>query len=318
MREVALQDSTGAAIQVQGLRRVFGAKVALEGATFEVRRGEVFGFLGPNGAGKTTTIRVLTGLLRPTAGQAWILGKAVSPDSADAKALFGYVPDEPAFPAPLKAMPLLRAYARFYGMAPDAAERRARELLQLVALGDQGPQRIRTFSHGMRKRFALAQALLHDPPLLILDEPSSGLDPAGTAWFRDFLRALRDQGKTVFLSSHLLHEVEQVCDRVGIIHGGRVLAVDRIDNLARRVRGRSEIRVVASGVSAAVLAEVRALPGVLNVRQDGTDLAIEAGDPGLAPEVNAALVKAGARVSKLDAGEPDLEEIFLAMTGAPA
>jgi ABC-2 type transport system ATP-binding protein len=280
-----------------------------------VRRGEVFGFLGPNGAGKTTTIRIITGLLRPTGGEAWIHGHRVGPEGAEAKALLGYVPDEPAFPERLKALPLLRAYGRFYPIAADEMERRAGELLATVGLQGQERKPIKSFSHGMKKRFALAQALLHDPPVLIMDEPSSGLDPAGTAWFREVIRSLRAQGKTVFLSSHILPEVQQVCDRVGIIHGGRILAVDTIDALGHRVRSRAEIVVTADGLGEDALAGVQGIPGVLGLRRDGDKLHVDAEGPEVAAEVNAELVRRGVRVRAVESNQPSLEEIYLAITG---
>jgi ABC-2 type transport system ATP-binding protein len=302
------------AIAVHGLRRTYGAKVALEGATFDVRPGEVFGFLGPNGAGKTTTIRILCGLLRATGGEARILGHAAGPDGTQAKAQLGYVPDEPAFPARLKALPLLLAYGRFYALERDACERRARELLQRVGLEGQEERSIKTFSHGMKKRYALAQALLHDPPVLIMDEPSSGLDPAGTAWFRATIRSLRDQGKTVFLSSHILPEVQQVCDRVGIITQGRVRAVDTIEALGQRLQERVEIHVQAEGVAEPALAALRSVPGVRGVRGEAGKLVVEA-DADVGAEVNAVLVRHGARVRSLETSTPSLEDIYLAITG---
>jgi ABC-2 type transport system ATP-binding protein len=289
--------------------------VALEGASFEVQQGEVFGFLGPNGAGKTTTIRILCGLLRPSGGQAFLLGHAAGPDGVEAKARIGYVPDEPSFPARLKALPLLVAYGRFYGLERGACERRARELLGQVGLAGQEQGRIRAFSHGMKKRYALAQALLHDPPVLIMDEPSSGLDPAGTAWFRDIIRSLRGQGKTVFLSSHLLHEVQQLCDRVGIINQGKVLAVDTIEGLARRLRQRVEIVATAEGLEEGAVRAVEALVGVRAVRRDGDRLVIDADTDAVSPEVNAVLVRHGAKVRSLESASLSLEDIYLAITG---
>ncbi|MCA1812481.1 MAG: ABC transporter ATP-binding protein [Halobacteriales archaeon] len=302
------------AIAVSGLRRTYGSKVALEAASFEVRQGEVFGFLGPNGAGKTTTIRILCGLLRASGGSASVLGFPAGPDGVEAKARLGYVPDEPAFPARVKALPLLLAYGRFYGMEPGAMGQRARELLGRVGLDGQEQRSLKTFSHGMKKRYALAQALLHDPPVLIMDEPSSGLDPAGTAWFRETIRGLRGQGKTVFLSSHILPEVQQVCDRVGIISQGKVLAVDSIEALGKRMQQRVEVVVVAEGVPEPALAALRRVPGVLGVRRDGDKLVVEA-ERDVGPEVNAALVQQGVRVRSLEANHPSLEDIYLAITG---
>jgi ABC-2 type transport system ATP-binding protein len=304
------------AIRVQSLRRAYGHKLALDDATFDVRRGEVFGFLGPNGAGKTTTIRILTGLLRASGGEAAIHGARVGPNRTAAKALVGYVPDEPAFPRQLKAMSILRAYARFHGLKHEDAETRGRAVLAAVGLEGRGNDRPRSYSHGMRKRLALAQALLHDPPVLIMDEPASGLDPAGTAWFRETLRSLREQGKTVFLSSHQLHEVEQVCDRIGIIHGGRIRAVDTISNLGSRMRGRFEVTVRADSVPEAALAAVKALPGVLGVRTEQGLVVVEAATDDVAPDVNAALVRHGVRVRALESAQPSLEDIYLAVTRA--
>jgi ABC-2 type transport system ATP-binding protein len=310
-------EQADAAIAVEGLRREYGSQVALEGATFAVRRGEVFGFLGPNGAGTTTTLRILAGLLRPSGGSARVDGLAAGPDRADAKARVGYAPEEPAYPRTLRARPLLVRYAAFHGLTGEAAEARATELLDLVGLGEAREKKLGAFSHGMRKRFSLAQALLHDPPVLLLDEPSAGMDPAAQAWFRAFVRALAGQGKAVLLSTHLLHEAGQVCDRVAVVHRGRVVAVDAPQALAGRAAGRVAVRIEALRAEDAEDA-LRALPGVRALTRSGDEFRIDADAREVAAEAVAVLVQRGARVLAVESAAPSLEDVFLQLTGATA
>ncbi|MFY9588413.1 MAG: ABC transporter ATP-binding protein, partial [Actinomycetota bacterium] len=207
------------AVETSGLSKRFRKRVAVQPIDLEVPAGSLFGYLGPNGAGKTTTIRMLLGLARPTAGSARLLGAPVPRGLAGVRKRIGSVLENPAFYPRLSARKNLRVLARVAGDA--AAAGRVDELLERVGLTDRANDRVRAYSHGMRQRLGLAAAMLHDPELIVLDEPATALDPAGIRDVRGMLAALRDEGRTIFISSHLLSEVEQICDRVCVVSKGR-------------------------------------------------------------------------------------------------
>ncbi|MCC6630200.1 MAG: ABC transporter ATP-binding protein [Chloroflexi bacterium] len=220
---------TSLAIETDGLRKVFGRTVAVDHLTLTVPRGEVFGYLGPNGAGKTTSVKMLLGLVRPSAGQARLLGRPLG-DLAARRAI-GFLPEQFRFHEWLKAGEFLDFHGQLYGLPPAERRRRIPEVLALVGLEAQTHDRLRTFSKGMLQRVGLAQALINDPELVFLDEPTSALDPLGRRDVRDLIRTLKARGTTVFLNSHLLTEVEMVCDRVAFVHRGRVAHLSPIDEL---------------------------------------------------------------------------------------
>ena len=226
------------AIETTGLRKAYRGKVVLHDLSLTVAPGEVFGFLGPNGAGKTTTVKILLGLVRPTAGAARIFGLPAG--DREARRQVGYLPENFRFHDWLTGAGLLDFHGRLAGLS--AAERRSRipEVIARVGLAGRGDERIRTYSKGMTQRIGLAQAIFHGPDLVLLDEPTSALDPVGRREVRDLIRSLRDDGVTVFLNSHLLSEVELVCDRVAIVDRGRVVRSGRLTEL---LGGASVIRV---------------------------------------------------------------------------
>jgi ABC-2 type transport system ATP-binding protein len=224
-----------------GLRK----KRILHDISLSVEQGEIFGFVGPNGAGKTTTMKILMGLIRPTGGRATILGHEVGETAFHEE--IGFLPEHPSFYDYLTGREILNFYARLSGM--ESAERRARVdlLLDWVGLGDAAEQRLRTYSKGMLQRVGIAQALVHDPSVVFLDEPMSGLDPLGRKEIRDLILRLRDEGKTVFMNTHILSDMEMVCDRVAIIIGGRVRYQGRIKDYFGD--GEQQVDVVLSNVS---------------------------------------------------------------------
>jgi ABC-2 type transport system ATP-binding protein len=311
-------------IEVEGLVKVYGGRRgtrALNGVSFTVPKGDIFGFLGPNGAGKTTTIRILATVLAPTAGTIRIGGHDLQRTPMEVKERIGVMPDEVSFYPTLTGIAHLEYYASFYKIPRKDARQRARELLVQVGIGDVADKKVKTYSHGMKKRLALAQALLHDPDCLIMDEPASGLDPQGMRYFRDLIRHLNGKGKTIFLSSHLLFEVEQLCEHVGIIDHGRMVAADSISNLSSRLSADAPtvLHVTADGVTDEAVVTVSTLPGVANaVRTSaGLDVTLVAGAD-VSSDVSKALVLAGARLKELRASERSLEDLFLALTkGAP-
>jgi len=217
------------AIETRGLRKVYGDRVALEDLSITVGHGEVFGFLGPNGAGKTTAVKILVGLIRPTAGTGWVLGRPLG--DYRARRQIGYLPELFRFHDWLTGEELLDLHGQLYGLSRAERRRRIPEVLELVGLTEAARRRVRTYSKGMQQRIGIAQALLAEPRLVILDEPTSALDPLGRRDVRDLIRRLRSQGITVFLNSHLLSEVEAVCDRIAIVNRGRVVALGPMTTL---------------------------------------------------------------------------------------
>jgi ABC-2 type transport system ATP-binding protein len=218
-------------IKTISLVKRFGDKLAVNSVNLEVRGGEIFGFLGPNGAGKTTTIKMICGLLRPTAGSASVGGFDIQRQPIAAKSILGYVPDEPMLYEKLSAREFLSFVADLYNVPLQQAEHRAEELLKLLDLTDDADNLIEGFSHGMRQKTAIAGALMHDPRVLVLDEPTVGLDPKSARFIKDILRQLAERGAAVFLSTHILEIAERMCDRIGIIDHGNLIAVGTVEEL---------------------------------------------------------------------------------------
>jgi ABC-type multidrug transport system ATPase subunit len=288
-------------------KRYPGGVVAVEDLDLNVRRGEVYGFLGPNGAGKTTTLRMLVGLVKPTAGQATVAG--AEPGSPGSLARLGAMIESPAFWPYLSGRNNLRLLARYCG----APESRIEPLLEEVELAQRAKDAFSTYSTGMKQRLGVAGVLLKEPELLILDEPTNGLDPQGMADFRELIKRLGQGNRTVLLSSHLLSEVEQICSRVGVISKGRLVAEGTIDEL----RGGTQliIRAIPADVARRELESAVGADNV-DVLADGAfgvkvDLAKSAA-------ITRRLVEAGLDVSEVRPGERSLEEVFLELTGTQA
>lgn len=236
-----MANPTGSApmIEAIGLQKRYGDTLAVQGVDLRVQPGEIFGFLGPNGAGKTTTIKMLIGLLRPSAGTALIGGRDIQRDPIAAKELIGYVPDQPYLPEKLTAREFLEFIAGLYRLDRAAARRRGDELLKLFGLAERGDELVGGYSHGMRQKTALAGALLHNPQAFFLDEPTVGLDPRSARLIKDILREVAERGTAVFLTTHILEIAERMCDRVAIISGGRVIATGTLDELRAGRSGES-------------------------------------------------------------------------------
>jgi ABC-type multidrug transport system ATPase subunit len=290
-------------IETDALTRRYGeAIVAVDSLDLRVRRGEVYGFLGPNGAGKTTTLRMLLGLVRPTSGSATVLGEP--PGAPAGLARIGAMVEAPAFYPYLSGRDNLRVLARYAGVPED----RVAAVLDQVDLRARAGDRTATYSMGMKQRLGVAAALLKDPELLILDEPTNGLDPAGMAEMREFIRSLAEGGRTVLLSSHLMGEIEQMSDRVGVIRDGSLVAEGTVDEL----RGRAGLRVRARPLAQAIEL-LGGLPGV--VAGTSIDGVIDvAADSAEAAAINRALVEAGIAVSELSPRRASLEDVFLELT----
>lgn len=230
-----------ALIEMTHVQKRYGDKIAVDDVSFQVEAGEIFGFLGPNGAGKTTTLKMIVGLLRPSAGQVRVGGYDMATQPMQAKAVCGYVPDEPNLYAKLTGRELLRFSGDLYGLDPAQVARRAEELLRLFGLSEAADETSDSYSHGMKQKTALAAALVHDPRVLVLDEPTVGLDPKSARLIKDLLRQMAGRGAAVMLSTHILEIAQTMCDRIAIIHGGRVIASGTMEELRRLGQGESSL-----------------------------------------------------------------------------
>jgi ABC-type multidrug transport system ATPase subunit len=294
-------------IETTDLTKRYGERiVAVDRLAMQVRRGEVYGFLGPNGAGKTTTLRMLLGLVRPTSGSALVLG--AEPGSPASLARLGALIETPTFYPFLSGRDNLRVLARYAG----APESRIEPVLDEVDVAARASDRFGTYSLGMKQRLGIAAALLKDPELLILDEPTNGMDPAGMAEMRRFIRDLGRGRRTVLLSSHLMAEVEQITDRVGVISKGRLVGEGTVDEL----RGRESLFVRAEPLDEAERV-LGALRGIEQVARSDGGLRI-ATDPAAAADINRALVEAGIAVGELRPERASLEKVFFELTESEA
>ena len=218
-------------IRTEGLIKRYGRFTAVKGVDLHVRKGEVFGFLGPNGAGKTTTMKMVAGLLKPSEGKVWVDGIDTADDPVAVKQRIGYIPDRPYLYERLTGAEFLRFIGGIYDLPQEVIASRSSELLSFISLADFGDELIEGYSHGMKQRLTLAAALLHRPPLLVIDEPMVGLDPAGARLIKQVFRDYADQGRTVFVSTHTLEVAEAICDRVAIIHRGTIIALGTVAEL---------------------------------------------------------------------------------------
>lgn len=247
-------------IETQNLTKKYGDKSAVNNVSFQVYGGEVFGFLGPNGAGKTTTIKMIVGLLQPTSGMVRVAGYDVQAQPLKAKAANGYVPDTPNLYPKLSGRELLHFVGDLYELDRTRVDRRIDELLRLFDLVDAGDDTIDSYSHGMQQKTALAAALMHDPRVLVLDEPTVGLDPKSARLIKDILRQMADRGAAVFLSTHILEIAERMCDRIGIINRGELIAVGTMEQLRSMGQGETSLEDIflslTGGTEDAEIAEV--------------------------------------------------------------
>ncbi len=279
--------------------------VALDGLSLTVGRGEIFGFLGPNGAGKTTTLKILMGLVRATSGMALLLGQPAG-DVATRRRI-GFLPESPYFYDYLTAEEFLGFYGQLAGLSRAAITQRVTDLLELVGLVEARTRQLRKFSKGMLQRIGLAQALIHDPELIILDEPMTGLDPVGRKQVRDLILSLRDCGKTVCFSTHILHDVEMICDRVGIVMKGRLVASGRVDELVRQDHTRS-VEVVCQQLKVEGNAFIHSL--ATRVLQQGQQCLIVLPSPDAVDALVGEIRRQGGRLLSVTPHKASLEDLF--------
>jgi ABC-2 type transport system ATP-binding protein len=303
---------TEPAIETRGLRKVYGSTIALEALDIRVEPGEVFGFLGPNGAGKTTAVKLLLGLTRPTSGEGTVLGRPLG--DLESRRAIGYLPELFRYQAWLTAREVLDLHARLAGLAPAGRRAEIDRVLTVVGLSGRDRDRVGGFSKGMQQRLGLAAALMGDPPLVILDEPTSALDPVGRDDVRSIIREARQRGSAVLLNSHLLGEVERLCDRVAIVNRGRVVAAGTLHDLL----GDPAVRLRVTDLPDGAASELAGFGRVAADEQGWIE--IRPVDPDRIPDVVAAIVAAGGRVHAVDPARRSLEDLFLDLvrvTGDP-
>ena len=302
------------AIETRGLTRRFGDRIAVEGLTLDIPVGKVFGFLGPNGAGKTTTVRVLTALIAPTSGAANVAGHRLGTDNAAIRRSVGILTETPGLYDRLSAWQNLVFFARLYDLDERRAAAQAERYLRMLGLWERRADRVGGFSKGMRQKLAIARALLHEPAVVFLDEPTAGLDPEAARTVRDFVKELRGEGRTIFLTTHNLPEADELCDLIGVFRT-RLLRLDTPANLRAGLFGRGTLVRVA-GDPAGWAATARALPFVRDVAVRDGALSVALDDPDRDnPQLVRALVAAGADVRYVEPITHSLEEVYLELVG---
>ncbi len=301
----------GAVIRTAGLTKRFGSLAAVDGLDLEVNEGEVFGFLGPNGAGKTTTLRLLCALIAPSAGTAEVAGLRLGRDDARIRASVGILTEHPGLYERLSAEENLRFFASLYGLDPATASRQVDRFLGLMGLAAERSRPVATFSRGMKQKMAIARAAMHEPPILFLDEPTTGLDPDAARTVRELITSLAREGRTVFLCTHNLDEADRLCDRIAFFRH-RVIRIDEPDRLRAELYGRTvEFRVLPAP-SAAHLERVKAVGGVREAWLENGSIVVRTDDPlRTDPACVRALVESGADVAFVSERKASLEDLYL-------
>ena len=306
------------AIETIDLTKRYGSLTAVNKLNLKVEKNAIHGFLGPNGAGKTTTIKVLVGLLRADGGAVKVLGEEVRGDRPDVRLRIGYMPELPKFPKHLKGWELLDIYGRMYGVNEQDRKEQIPKLLEMVGLKGRERDFIGKYSKGMQQRLGIAQALLNEPELVILDEPSLGLDPVGMVEVRELVKGIAKEGMTVFISSHLLFEVEQICSHVTIIHRGVSLVSDTLQNVSSKFSGPTILQVEVAKLSDVTIQKVKGLPFVSNVSKEGNRLVIELKTrDDVRPQISQEITNSGGIIVSMSLKEPTLEEVFMQLVTKP-
>jgi len=306
-------------IETIGLGRDFDGRAAVSDLNLKLKEGEVFGLLGPNGAGKTTTVRMLACLIKQSSGTAFVNGYEINkePDASGIRAMIGLLPESPGLYESLSALKNLNFYAQLYGMPKDAREKRIEELLKMLDIWDRREDPVATFSKGMKQKVAIARAFVNNPQVVFLDEPTAGLDPSASITVREFLEQLSSEGRTVFINSHHLDEVERLCDRIAIMNK-TVLAVGAPRDLVDDYWGRTTA-VQLRKLEPRHLDIVGALPFAKNVRADGDRILVDMDDPATAnPILVSSLTSAGAQIEYVTELRRTLEDVYLKLVGRNA
>ncbi|SET08669.1 ABC-2 type transport system ATP-binding protein [Methanococcoides vulcani] len=305
-----------AIITVEDLSKQYDGFMAVEGVSFDIKRGEIFGLLGPNGAGKSTIISILCCLLEPTAGRVTIDGFDVEKNATDIKKIIGVVPQEISLYYTLTARENLAFYAKIYGLSGKAMKDRIEELLDMVGLTDRADDRLEGYSGGMKRRINIAVALLHNPRILFLDEPSTGVDPQSRKRIYDTIRDLNRQGTTVLLTTHQMEDAEKLCHRIAIMDKGKLVALDTLQGLLKLVGESDIIQVTSKELPPEAADTIQQIDKVQKVAVDGGSMTIGLvrGRESLAGIIDI-LIASGTKVESIQIKEPDLETLFLHLTG---
>jgi ABC-2 type transport system ATP-binding protein len=304
------------AIETVNLTKRYGRLTAVDKLNLNVSANTVHGFLGPNGAGKTTTIKVLVGLLRPDEGAARIFGQEVSGDKPDVRFRIGYMPELPKFPKHLKGWELLDIYGRMYGLSQQQRRDKLPKLLELVGLKGREKDLIGKYSKGMQQRLGIAQALVSEPELVILDEPSLGLDPVGMVEVRELIKNIVKEGMTVFLSSHLLFEVQQVCSYVTIINKGIALVSDTIENVEHKIKGPVALQIEVTKLTKTIVENLKKLSFVSDVKTENNKLNITIQtQEDVRPQVSETITNSGGTIVSMNLTGQSLEDVFVQLVG---
>ncbi len=302
-------------ITAENLTKVYGKRTALDQVSFEVPEGEIFGFVGPNGAGKTTTLRILAALLEPTSGRASIDGADVAQRPGQVHSRLGYMPDFFGVYDQLTVTEYLDFYAACYRQPKTRRTKIVNDLLELIGMTERRDQAVDTLSRGLKQRLCLARALVHDPVVLLLDEPASGLDPRARVEMREILRELRRMGKTIVISSHILPELTELCTMIGIIDQGHMLATGPVHEVIQKLSADRRVRITIVGDRDAAVAILKPLAAVRQVDiANGTIEATYEGDETTAAEILQALTAEGVKVSAFSPVDGGLEEAFMRIT----
>jgi len=309
-------DMDAAVLTCRGLERSFGRLKAVDGVDLDIAQGETYGLLGPNGAGKTTTISMIAGLLEADAGETRVAGHVMTPSATQAKASVGLVPQELAIYPDLTARENLAFFARLYRMERDARQKRVDEVLEVTGLADRANDRAATFSGGMKRRLNIGIGLLHRPTLLILDEPTVGVDPQSRNSILASIETLADEGMSVLYTTHYMEEAERLCDRIGIIDQGKVIAEGTRRQLISMVGEHDLVRLEVSGDATRASEACRSVAGVGSVDVDGTTVVCLVENAGeRLTAMLAAVTATGVGINGVSVREPDLEDVFLHLTG---
>jgi len=305
------------AIETDSLTKNYGGLIAVNNLNLKVQKNSIHGFLGPNGAGKTTTLKMLMGLLKPSKGSAKVLGREVHVDDANSRLKIGYMPELPKFPKHLKCIELLDIYGKMYNMTKQQRAEQIPKLINLVGLKGREKDYIGKYSKGMQQRIGIAQALLNNPELVILDEPSIGLDPVGMVEVRELIKEIAKDGRTVFLSSHLLFEVEQICDHVTIINKGSVLASDTVQTVSSMFIGPALIHLEIANLTNDVIFAVEKLPFVKKIYHEGIKLTVQvtSHDADVKVKVSKEITNAGGVIVGMSQKTSTLEDVFIQLIG---
>jgi ABC-2 type transport system ATP-binding protein len=304
------------AIEVRDLTKAFREVVAVGGISFEVRRGEVFSLLGPNGAGKSTAISIISGLLRPDSGDAFVMGHSILKESMAARRCLGVVPQEVALYNDMSARENLVFWGRMYGLSGKDLERRADEMLKAVGLVERQKGRVGTYSGGMKRRVNIAAALLHTPQVVIMDEPTVGIDPQSRRHILDYVKELNRQGMSVLYTTHYMEEAEELSNRIAIMDKGKVIACGTRDELVRMVGEQARVDLAVTGEPDKAAEAWRSVAGVSRATVEQGRVLVLAGDSNaVVPLLFERAAQLGFRIGSVEIKEPNLETVFLALTG---